>query len=230
MLKVLGHNRLCLNSVRYNIGLGYIRCEYFSSLGQYPASFKHQEYNFLDMSLPSAQERLQSFREQLKVNKIDCFIQGTGDAHQSEYVCNRDKRLGYLSCFTGSAGTIVVTEKEALLWTDGRYFLSAGKQLSDQWTLMKQGLPDTPTVEQWIKDNIKNGKVGVDPYLTSIAYYNRLKSKLDDDIVLLAKNPIDHIWDKNQPPMPQNKIFIHDLKYSGQSTKDKIAKYSTENY
>lgn len=177
-------------------------------------------------TLPSAKERLLSFRKELKLNNIDCFIQGTNDSHQSEYVCDRDKRLKYLSCFTGSAGTVVVTEKEALLWTDGRYFLAANDEISSEWKLMKQGLPQTPTVEKWISQNINiNGKIGIDPFLTSISSYNKLKDSLNDtkqEIVLLDKNPIDTIWDKNQPLMPQNKIFIHDIKYSGQSMQDKI--------
>ena len=198
-----------------------IRHRHFSSKA--PASFTHPEYNFSAMTLPSAQERLSSFREQLKLNNIDCFIQSTCDAHQSEYVCNRDKRLGYLSCFTGSAGTIVITQKEALLWTDGRYFLAANNEISDEWTLMKQGVGDTPSVQAWIKKNVE-GKVGIDPYLTSISYYNRLKDSFNNQphIVLLDKNPIDTIWGNNQPSIPSNKVFIHDIKYSGMSSQEKI--------
>ena len=90
-----------------------------SSIKPTPASSAHSDYNFHDMALPSAQERLSSFRALMTKLKVDCFIASTNDAHQSEYVCNRDKRLGFLSGFTGSAGTIVVTQKEALLWTDG---------------------------------------------------------------------------------------------------------------
>jgi hypothetical protein len=66
---------------------------------------------------------------------------------QSEYVAACDERRSYLSNFTGSAGTAVVTNTAALLWTDGRYYLQASQQLSAEWTLMKAGQPDTPTLE-----------------------------------------------------------------------------------
>eukprot|EP01083_Nonionella_stella_P192388 711188_1 len=187
------------------------------------------EYNFLDMSLPSPQQRLASFRDELKSKNIDCFIQSTCDAHQSEYVCNRDKRLGYLSCFTGSSGTIVVTAKEALLWTDGRYFIAANKQISSEWTLMKQGLPETASVQDWIAKNIK-GNVGIDPYLTSISYYKRLQKAFtkDQKMVLLDPNPIDTLWGKQQPSIPTDPVFIHDVKFAGQSTEDKLKNIQTK--
>eukprot|EP00485_Elphidium_margaritaceum_P000307 CAMPEP_0202697452 /NCGR_PEP_ID=MMETSP1385-20130828/10782_1 /ASSEMBLY_ACC=CAM_ASM_000861 /TAXON_ID=933848 /ORGANISM="Elphidium margaritaceum" /LENGTH=614 /DNA_ID=CAMNT_0049353915 /DNA_START=164 /DNA_END=2005 /DNA_ORIENTATION=+ len=176
------------------------------------------------MSLPSFQQRLASFREQLKAQNIACFIQSTADAHQSEYVCNRDKRMGFLSGFTGSAGTIVVTPTDAKLWTDGRYFLAANKQLSNEWSLMKQGLPDTPSVEKWIKDNV-DGKVGIDPFLCSLSYYNRIKDALEGskaELVLVEQNPIDGVWSAQQPPIPSSKVFVHELQYSGQSMQEKI--------
>ena len=72
---------------------------------------------------PSPRERLTAIRAQLKLYNVDAFVQGTEDAHQSEYVSTRDERLGYLSGFSGSAGTLIVTHDQALLWTDGRYFI-----------------------------------------------------------------------------------------------------------
>jgi Xaa-Pro aminopeptidase len=78
---------------------------------------------------------------------IAAYIIPSSDAHQSEYVAACDERRAFLSGFTGSAGTAVVTPTRALLWTDGRYFLQASHQLSDDWTLMKAGLPETPTIE-----------------------------------------------------------------------------------
>jgi len=177
------------------------------------------------MALPSLQERLSSFRALLTKHKVDCFIASTNDAHQSEYVCSRDKRLGFLSGFTGSAGTVVVTQKEALLWTDGRYFIAADKQLTDEWTLMKMGLPDTPSVAKWIASNEALSAVAMDPLLTSISYFKKLQKELDPKrqrVVLLTENPIDSVWADHQPPMPTQKVFVHDLKYAGQSTEDKL--------
>lgn len=78
---------------------------------------------------------------------IAAYIIPTSDAHQSEYVAACDERRSWISGFTGSAGTAVVTPTRALLWTDGRYFLQAEKELSEDWTLMRAGLKDTPTLE-----------------------------------------------------------------------------------
>ena len=78
---------------------------------------------------------------------LAAYIIPSSDAHQSEYVAQCDERRAFISGFDGSAGTAVVTPTRALLWTDGRYFLQASKQLSADWTLMKAGLKDTPTIE-----------------------------------------------------------------------------------
>jgi len=178
------------------------------------------------MSLPSPPQRLAAFREQLTKSNIDCFIQSTADAHQSEYVCDRDKRIAFLSAFTGSAGTIVVTQKEALLWTDGRYFLSANAQLSDDWTLMKMGLPETPSVPKWIAANADIAQIGVDPLLTSPTYHKRLCAAIavapQKKVIFVGSNPIDAVWADAQPPMPSQPIFVHEAKFSGQSTQHKI--------
>lgn len=78
---------------------------------------------------------------------ISAFVVPSGDAHQSEYVAACDERRAAISNFTGSAGTAVVTPSAALLWTDGRYYLQASQQLSSEWTLMKAGLRETPSLE-----------------------------------------------------------------------------------
>lgn len=84
-------------------------------------------------------DTLSQIRELLVLNKVDAFIVGSGDAHQSEYVMESDKRRAFASNFTGSAGTALITLDMALLWTDGRYFLQASQELSTSWTLMKSG-------------------------------------------------------------------------------------------
>lgn len=101
-------------------------------------------------------------------SSIAAYIIPSDDAHQSEYICARDERRAYISGFDGSAGTAVVTMDKALLWTDGRYYQQALKQLDSNWILMKDGLPSTPTVGSWLSRNIpKDGTVGVDPKLLS---------------------------------------------------------------
>ena len=201
-------------------------------------SYLRPVYTFDNMSLPAPDQRLKDFRGRLDHYKVDAFIQGTNDAHHSEYVAERDKRLAYLSCFDGSAGTIVVTANEARLWTDGRYFNQAGKQLSNDWKLMKMGLPDTPSVTKYILNFLTEndqgtklkygGRIALDARLFSVSFCNSLNKELrelgvKESIVCLENNPIDEIWGKNQPDMPDAPVFIHDLKYCGVSAKDKIS-------
>jgi Xaa-Pro aminopeptidase len=99
-------------------------------------------------TLGKMQQRLQRFRELLKAKKpaIGAYVIPHNDAHFSEYICPRDERIAYISGFDGSAGCCVITQKEALLWTDGRYFNQCQHQLSDDWTLMKQGEKDVPSI------------------------------------------------------------------------------------
>lgn len=111
-------------------------------------------------------EALSALRSLMKklpnnLGSIQAYIIPTDDAHQSEYICDKDNRRAFLCGFDGSSGTCVVTETEALLWTDGRYYLQASKQLDENWKLMKDGLPSTLTIGAYLCKNLKKGsKVG----------------------------------------------------------------------
>jgi len=95
---------------------------------------------------------------------IDAYIIPSQDAHQSEFIAECYARRAYISGFTGSAGTAVVTKDKAALWTDGRYFLQAEKQLNSSWILMRAGNPGVPTASEWIADVLApGGRVGIDP-------------------------------------------------------------------
>lgn len=85
--------------------------------------------------------------ELLTGKTLQAFLVDTADAHQSEYVSDANKRRQFISGFTGSNGTALVTSDKALLWTDGRYFLQAEQELSAEWTLMKSEEPGVPTIE-----------------------------------------------------------------------------------
>ena len=100
--------------------------------------------------------------------KIDAFIVGTADAHLSEYVCDYDGRREFITGFTGSAGTALITSTDAYLWTDCRYFLQAEKELCSDWTLMKSGNHGVLEPNEWIAANMaRNTVVGIDPSLFS---------------------------------------------------------------
>lgn len=95
---------------------------------------------------------------------IDAYIIPSQDAHQSEFIAECYMRRAYISGFTGSAGTAVVTKDKAALWTDGRYFLQAEKQLSSSWILMRAGNLGVPTASEWLNDVLApGGRVGIDP-------------------------------------------------------------------
>lgn len=99
---------------------------------------------------------------------IGAYIIPTDDCHQSEYISPTDERRSFITGFDGSAGTAVVTQKVALLWTDGRYYQQAEQQLDDNWTLMKDGLATTPSIGKWLSSNLVAGdRVGVDGNLLS---------------------------------------------------------------
>nr|XP_032528104.1 xaa-Pro aminopeptidase 1-like [Danaus plexippus plexippus] len=97
---------------------------------------------------------------------LAAYIIPTADAHNSEYISPADARREWISGFTGSAGTAVVTANKALVWTDGRYYTQFEKEADlTMWTLMKQSLPETPTMEKWLASNLIAGSVvGVDPH------------------------------------------------------------------
>ena len=100
------------------------------------------------------QERIVKLQQEMKAAGIDLYLVPTADFHQSEYVGDYFKARAWLSGFTGSAGTLIVTQDQACLWTDGRYFIQAAKQLSDTGvTLMKMGEEGVPTVEEFIEKN-----------------------------------------------------------------------------
>lgn len=158
---------------------------------------------------------------------IDAFICGSGDAHQSEYVAECDLRRQYISEFTGSAGTALVTLSDALLWTDGRYYFQASKELSNDWRLMKSGQTGVPEINDWLCKNMKKGEViGVDSFLISATGAKELQRKLEAlgmQLKPISNNPIDELWGTTKPTKPSSPIRIHDLIYAGISHQEKIS-------
>jgi Xaa-Pro aminopeptidase len=117
--------------------------------------------------------------------KIDAFIVGTADAHQSEYVCDFDARREFITGFTGSAGTALITSTDAYLWTDCRYFLQAEKELCSDWTLMKSGDKGVLEPNEWIAANMaRNSVVGIDPSLFSTNQATAMQTALKQKVML----------------------------------------------
>lgn len=173
-------------------------------------------------------QKLSQVRELLKSLKLSAFIVGSQDAHQSEYVCERDLRRSFISDFSGSAGTALITAESALLWTDGRYFDQAAKELDgDSWTLMKSGEPGVLDMNDWLCSTLSRGDVvGVDSFLMSASQALGLQKKLNTkeiELVPVDKNPVDQVWNElsKQPGFPTAKVMVH--KGGGRDHSDKVA-------
>ena len=173
----------------------------------------------------TAPNPLQQLRNAMKKANVAAFIVPTEDAHQSEYIAKSDTRREFISNFTGSAGTCVVTAKEACLWTDGRYYLQASQQLSAEWKLQKFGLPATPSKEDWLVKVLEpKSRVAVDPKLITFQDSKTLKEKLSrhgHELVSIQENLVDSIWN-DRPPPPAAPLLVLDTKYAGQDHHDKI--------
>ncbi|NXV89439.1 XPP1 aminopeptidase, partial [Calonectris borealis] len=175
-------------------------------------------------------ELLKQLRQVMKSPKyvqepVQAYIVPSGDAHQSEYIAPCDCRRAFISGFDGSAGTAIVTEQHAAMWTDGRYFLQAAHQMDNNWTLMKMGLKDTPTQEDWLVSVLPEGsKVGVDPFIIPADQWKRMSKALRSaghDLVPVKENLIDIIW-TDCPQRPCKPLIMLDLSYTGVSWRDKI--------
>jgi Xaa-Pro aminopeptidase len=102
-----------------------------------------------NMDKVDTSKRLSQLRDLMREHKLDVYIVPSEDSHQSEYIAPCDARRAHICGFSGSAGTAVITLDKAALATDGRYFNQASKQLDENWQLLKQGLEDVPTWQEW---------------------------------------------------------------------------------
>ncbi|KAI9098950.1 hypothetical protein K1719_024717 [Acacia pycnantha] len=164
---------------------------------------------------------------------IDAYIIPSQDAHQSEFIAECYMRRAYISGFTGSAGTAVVTKDNAALWTDGRYFLQAEKQLGSNWILMRAGNPGVPSTGEWLNDVLApGGRVGIDPFLFTSDGAEEIKdviSKKNHELVYLSNiNLVDEIWKESRPKPPNKPVRVHDLKYAGLDVAAKLSSLRSE--
>ncbi len=138
--------------------------------------------------------RLQALRKHMSEHKLDIYLIPSIDAHNSEYVPECWQRRPWISGFDGSAGEVMVTMEHAYLWTDGRYFLQANQQLdASHYSLMKQS-GFTPETEQWLADNGKGKRFGIDPRLVGIERANKFEkimSSIAGEMVVLEENLVD---------------------------------------
>lgn len=170
-------------------------------------------------------ERIAALREEMAKQKMDAYIIPSSDPHLSEYPADRWKSREWISGFTGSAGTVVVTADKAGLWTDSRYFLQAGIQLEDSGIeLYKMGLPDTPAISDFLLQELREGQVaGLDGQTYSARDAALLENKLKRRAIRLdtSADLIDRIW-KNRPAVPDNPLFEMPVELSGKTVHEKL--------
>ena len=170
-------------------------------------------------------ERIAALREAMKQHKIDAYIIPTSDPHMSEYPADCWKYREWISGFTGSAGTVIITADKAGLWTDSRYFLQASTQLEGTGIeLFKMMLPETPTIPEFLTHELKEGQtVGLNGETYSLADARSLEKALAEKEIKLNTNAslIDPIW-KERPAIPEAPMFEMPVELSGKSVEDKL--------
>ncbi|XP_076678349.1 xaa-Pro aminopeptidase ApepP [Andrena cerasifolii] len=160
---------------------------------------------------------------------VEALIVNSADAHQSEYLRERDKRVRFISGFTGSYGTAIITLNKALLWTDGRYYVQALAEFDppEAWTLMREGSLDTPTRAAWLVANLPpKSTVGADANLMSYTEWAVLHTSLTaagHSLMPLEENVIDKVWGNEQPDPTANTVLPHIMKFSGRSAGKKVS-------
>lgn len=169
-------------------------------------------------------KELELLRKEMKNNDIDYYVITTSDFHQSEYGSDYFKSREYISGFTGSFGTLVISQDFAGLWTDSRYFLQAEDQLKNSGIELKKYLGTLEThYLTFIKNNIKKNQViGFDARCISTSDGLKIGEIIENiEGKIIDIDLVDNIW-KDRPSLPQDKIFILDEKITGESTKEKI--------
>ncbi|MCL2052122.1 MAG: aminopeptidase P family protein [Lachnospiraceae bacterium] len=171
-------------------------------------------------------KKIDHLRHEMKKNNIDCYIVPTSDHHCSEYICAAFEALKYLSGFTGSAGTLVVTANEAGLFTDGRYFVQAERELRGTLiTLYRKGEKDIPTINEYLKKIMKKGQtLAFDGRMVPASSGLRMADELNEIGVKInyESDLIALIWPE-RPLLPANKIWELSIDWTGQSTTEKIS-------
>jgi len=177
------------------------------------------------------QQRISALREAMKHYNMGAYIIPSSDPHLSEYPADCWKSRQWISGFTGSAGTIVITADKAGLWTDSRYFLQAAKELEGSGIeLYKMGLPETPGLPAFILRNLQeNETVGLDGQTYSVADAEELNLVLKKKKITLdvSRDLIHEIW-IDRPAIPGGMLFELPVEYSGKSTSDKLEAINTK--
>ena len=172
-------------------------------------------------------ERLNALRTWMQQQGIDAFIFPSTDPHNGEYVPDHWKGREWISGFDGSAGTAVVTMRHAALWTDSRYFIAAAKQLEGTgFTLMRERMPETPSIAEWLAATLGMGKIGLDGMVNSASRVEALRDELQQlgmFLLVTDTDPLASLW-SDRPVVPDHSIVLQPLEYAGETTTSKLAR------
>ncbi len=176
-------------------------------------------------------ERLEKLRKSMAERKIDAYVVPTSDFHESEYVGEYFKCRKFLTGFTGSAGTAVVTASEAYLWTDGRYFVQAQKELTGSgFSLQKMGQEHVPDIEEYLEQVLPQGGVlGFDGRVMNAQMVEKIKERLESKQASISfeEDLIGQIWE-DRPSLPEEPVWILEETYAGKSASQKILELRQE--
>ena len=180
------------------------------------------------MTTSAHEQQLRTFMRQ---QGIQAFITPSTDPHAGEYIPERWKSRRWISGFTGSAGTAVVTLDQAALWTDSRYFIQATEQLrGTDFQLMREKIEGTPTIAAWLGSVLpQGGTVAVDGWVNTVSEVEQLRADLTIHGIRLRTDldPYAHIW-ADRPAAPLSKAFIQPLEFSGERAASKLARIRAE--
>lgn len=175
-------------------------------------------------------ERVGRLRSWMEENGFTAFVFPSSDPHNSEYVADHWKSREWISGFSGSAGTAVVTLEHAALWTDSRYFIAAEKELNGTgFQLMKLRVEGTPSVSEWLASELstyEKAVVGLDGNVNSFAEVAAMEQELatkGNITVRTDADPMAELW-TDRPVIPDNMVSLHPLEYSGESTSSKVSR------
>lgn len=170
-------------------------------------------------------ERIAKLRQEMKKRNITMYVIPTADFHESEYAGDYFKARKYMTGFTGSAGTAVITMDEAGLWTDGRYFVQAAQQLKGSTVkLQKMGEPGVPTIAEYIRSELEEGGVlGFDGRVVTGSFGKAMEAVAREKkaSVYAEEDLVDLIWE-DRPAMSCSPVFLFEEAYAGKSTAKKI--------
>ena len=177
-------------------------------------------------TISEIRNRLTALRQKMKTHQLSAFIIPSTDPHSGEYVPEHWETRKWISGFTGSAGTVVITLEDAGLWTDSRYFIQAEEQLEGTGIrLFKDRLPETPSISEWLGNVLKKGeKVGIDGWVNSHHEAQSLQNELSKNglsLITMTQDIFDNLWE-DRPSLPKTPVFILDETRTGASCTVKL--------